>query len=138
MINLKFDEYLKYQHNSPPVPVLQVRFVFNQQHPPFFLPMVVDSGAFCTTLPMSIATGLNLDLSTAQDINFSTPGGNGIGKKIENVRIEISKKIIYGPVMFNPLMDNQPYGLLGREGIFDKIKIAFRESHCKMFLSHTS
>lgn len=138
MINLKFDEYLKYQHNSPPIPLVQVRFVLNQQLPPFSFTMLVDSGAYCTVLPMEIATAFNLDLSTAQDANFSSPGGNGIGKRVENVRIEVSRKVLYSPVVFNPMMNGYPYGLLGREGIFDKVKIAFRESQNKIFLSHTS
>jgi hypothetical protein len=130
---LMFTESLSFSHSFPYLefegrlkPIIQVVLSLNGNE--CTVPMLVDSGAISTALPPEWAGALGVDL---EGLPEEIGGGiihNHRMKRVDNVKaiiVENEIELII-PVYFIEDM-HTPGGLLGREAVFDKLRIAFRE-----------
>lgn len=85
----------------------------------------LDSGADVTLLPMSFIRALEIKIDE-EDINEIRGIGDGkISVIIKEVRMKIGDKIFNAKVAI-ALIEDVPY-LLGREDVFDRFEICFRQ-----------
>lgn len=112
-------------------PIIQADVVYNGLLTTPF--MLVDSGAHTTALPCEFGLELGIDFTDMKPLKGTTAAGPDTFEyyRIENVQIIIVKEEleVICPVHFSSQLDALGYGLLGREVVFEKLKIAFRERY---------
>lgn len=137
MVTLKFHETFNYLTfpNGRCSPIIQVRFEI--QSISFQYPMLVDSGADLTVLPMKITLKSPISLLASTDIDMKGLGESK-GRRLENVKITLGRKELSCPVVFTKSINSLNYGLLGRECVFPELKIAFQENAKKIYISYQS
>lgn len=108
-------------------PFIPVTFEFNGSS--FTFTMLVDSGSDITTLPPELAEffGIN-DITTLPEGCGHGAGGTFRYREFGEVKIIIDEEIeITCPIKFSESMISFPFGLLGRKGVFDCLRIAFKQ-----------
>jgi hypothetical protein len=109
-------------------PVIPVSFSYNDYE--FTYPMLVDSGSIAISLPIDLAIdGFDIDITQLKLGSNSLLTGNFNWRKLDNVDIFIDDIKLKGPIYFwqDATSKEMPYGILGREAIFDSLRIGFRE-----------
>lgn len=128
------NRYLRYLHPSIPLsmrlPLLQVRLSTETQS--FSTSALVDSGATCSFLPTDLAEILGLQLDPAS--SHTAVGAGGEFRTVEfQVTIELTKggrvfaKFKKWPVLVPINREAIPYMVLGRDSVFRRFDVTFRE-----------
>ena len=111
---------------KPMRPIIPVTIQYNGRE--LTTPMLVDSGADSTLLPTEVAVDLRIDLGALEDKEGTGLGGTYHYRRVENVKLLLAEDGIelVSPVQF--VEDyRKTYGLLGREIVFDLLRVAFRQ-----------
>lgn len=104
-------------------PIIPVTFISNNNFFPYRA--LIDTGADLSVIHAEIAEILDIDLKTGRRHQFGGITGKGIGY-IHTLNLEIGGNIFYKiPVSFSEDIAPQGHGILGHEGLFDKIKLIF-------------
>ncbi len=98
------------------------------------VPFLVDSGASVTTVHPSIVDGVDLDMSNAKEVVLGTAGGDVKALAISAVKIEINRHLYTVPIRITETA-SEDFGLLGREGFFPLVQVAFREARKKVYFA---
>lgn len=104
-------------------PVIPVVLVYKNNRFPY--QVFLDTGADFSILPGNIADFLDITLSSSSKIAFNGVTGKGAGY-INHLCLEIDElKFDNIPIVFSRGLGPLTYGILGHEGLFDKIKLTF-------------
>lgn len=117
-VTFKYDSVIDGEVNRHPVCIV----TFNNDEGPVKLKMLVDSGADITLLPKW--AGEMLDLKKTE-LKYIGGIGGRVGYYINYINAELAGKKITMPVAWST-QDTVPL-LLGRQGVFDKFTITFKE-----------
>lgn len=118
----KYDVFYK-----PVVPV-----IFKVLEKSLQYPVLIDTGSDISIVHAEIAEQLGLKLDNGQKYSFGGIGGQGEGF-IHHVDLEIGGIIFYDiPVVFSDCIAAFGFGILGHEGLFDRIRLIV-EFHKKEF-----
>lgn len=86
---------------------------------------LIDTGADISIVHAEIAEQLGLNLSDGEQTGFGGITGIGIGYK-HNVAINIGDLVLPNvPVVFSDEIAPQGLGILGHEGLFDRLRLVF-------------
>jgi len=111
-------------HFKPIIPV-----VLNYNGNEYTFPMLVDSGAISSALPPECAEGFGIELTDLAEDYRETLGKRFLYRRLKNVKLSIGENIdLVGPIDFLEGLNGWPYGVLGREVVFDSLRIAFRQN----------
>ena len=98
---------------------------------------LIDSGATCTFLPKDIADILDLPHEESQEVIGAGGVFMAYKSKVDLAVIKGKSPIIEFPncpVLVPEMTDGIPYAILGRDTIFQKVQITFKEKDEKMIL----
>jgi len=88
---------------------------------------LIDSGATISVFKTQVAQFLKLPIENGKEIYLGGVGGR-IKGYIHNLELEIADKKVIAPVVFS-YEYTVSFNLLGRQGIFDNLKITFDEKN---------
>ena len=113
--------YVKYDiFHKPVLPV-----IFSSKSKKFPYQALVDTGADISIIHAEIAKQLGLELRKGEKFPFGGICGQGIGY-IHTVNLEIGGHTISDvPAVFSHDISPYGFGILGHEGLFDKLKLVF-------------
>lgn len=135
--SISFNEVFKYLTiGSQKRPIVQATLSYNRNRVDF--PMLIDSGADITTLPEDLMSILKVQETDVAPKVCQGVGGDAQVKILtRGFKIKVGQKEVECPVVFDPGFNDRNFGLLGREGVFSKIKLGIRESKSEIYIAHS-
>lgn len=120
-MKLRFPYESKPTSNFGNIPTLKLKL--QVESPEGFVPLLFlfDTGADVTSLPVSAAKKLGINLAKSPKGPMSGYEGGKIKVYLSQIRIKFNNKIVAIPCVFNP-KENVPI-LLGRAGILSRFNI---------------
>ncbi|HBC93446.1 MAG TPA: hypothetical protein DCZ10_11290 [Pelotomaculum sp.] len=109
-------------------PIIPISFKYQQYE--YSYPMLIDSGSKVSSLGPEHAKALGIeDITVLPERHGFGIGGPTRYRVLEGVTIIIAEKEIEitAPIHFVENMQGLEFGVLGRKGIFNVLRIAFRE-----------
>lgn len=104
-------------------PVVPVVFKYKDKSFPY--QALIDTGADISIVHAEIAQQLGINLESGEKFPFGGICGNGVGY-IHKVDLEIGGHIIENiPIVFSNDISPYGFGILGHEGLFNKLKLLF-------------
>jgi hypothetical protein len=134
VFNEKFNYFRCPDGNYRPI----INAMFKIQQVCFKFAVLIDSGADCTMLPLSITQGLAIDLKNSPIQTMNGIGGTTEGRFLDNVDISVGKNNFKCPLVLSRDLNKLGYGLLGRNCVFSEIQLAFCESIKEIYISHNA
>lgn len=106
-----------------------IKLKFQVESPEGFIPLLFlfDTGADVTSLPVSSAKKLGINLDKCPKEPMGGYEGRNIQVYLSKIRLKFNKKIFAIPCVFNP-NENVPM-LLGRAGILSRFSIHLESKH---------
>lgn len=122
---------LKYRKSSTPAPFSQKSNLFRPIIPlsigsakqTLRFEALIDSGADFCIFPTGLAKELNVNLTQAKSIYFSSATGNMVIGNIAHIYLDIGEGRFKAKVVFADLPGN--IGILGQYGFFDQFIVKF-------------
>ena len=102
-------------------PIIAIPVLTKYGYQPF--EFLVDTGADCTIVPLSLTKVLHVDMTGAKRISFCGIEGSPIITYIGKITLKLTKKPIDIPCAFSS--NEQTPFILGRKDIFSKFNILF-------------
>lgn len=90
--------------------------------------VLLDSWAVLSVFDIEIAQDLKIDLSKAQEEEFTAIGGTVVTVKLKNIPIQINGDTESFEIPVGFMKDAGGENILGQEGFFDKFSITFERS----------
>ena len=111
----------KFSPNFGDIPTISLWLNVNSLKGPFPFSFLFDTGADVSSLPVSAAQKLDIDLDKCPQEPMSGYEGTTILVFRSSIKIHFNKKLLTIPCVFNP--NEEVPILLGRAGILNKFKI---------------
>ncbi|MFY9484724.1 MAG: retropepsin-like aspartic protease [Patescibacteria group bacterium] len=104
-------------------PVIPIKFIHIEQSFPY--QVLIDTGADVSIVHAEIADQLSLELKSGKEYPFGGITGSGMGY-IHHISVDIGGLIFEKvPIVFSNDISPRGHGILGHEGLFDKMRLVF-------------